>query len=372
MRLRVLVPVLLILVILNVALIARLSWPLLFAGTSNAPAAPPESNLGTAAPTSLTAPTAAPTSLPALPPDASVEEGLRQQGVILLSMQDGAYAHLFAYNPRFLPLTRLTNGEWDDLHPAVSPDGTRVAFTSRQSGFWDLYILDLRNGEMAQLTSTPDYDGAPTWSPDGAWLAYESYANGNMDIYLCSVTDLTQAPIRLTDDLAPDFSPDWSPAGRELVFVSSRSGEDDVWLLKLDSTTLERFTNLSHDSAAHQTHPAWSADGRSLVWSSAVDGLNTLQVWDSQNPNTFIQLAGYGVEGVWNPTGQAILARVTTHNQNGLAIYTARTGLLEMPVEILPGEVRGMDWQSGALGGAVIAAAAAGKSLAGSSPWVIV
>jgi TolB protein len=367
-RLRVLVPVLLILVILNVALIARLSWPLLFPGTSNAPAAPPETSADTTTPAATAEPTAAPTSLPALPPDASVEEGLRQQGVILLSLQDGAYAHLFAYNPRFLPLTRLSNGQWDDLHPAISPDGTRVAFTSRQSGFWDLSILDLRSGEIVQLTSTPDYDGAPTWSPDGAWLAYESYANGNMDIYLCSVTDLTQPPIRLTDDPAPDYSPDWSPAGRELVFVSSRSGEDDVWLLKLDSTTLERFTNLSHDSAAHQTHPAWSLDGRSLVWSSAVDGLNTLQVWDSQNPDTLVQLAGYGVEGVWDPSGQAILAQVTTPNQNGLAIYTAQTGLLEMPVEIQSGEVRGMDWQSGALGDAVLAAVARG---AGAAPEAV-
>ncbi len=175
-RLRVLVPVLLILVILNVALIARLVWPLYYPGVQSTPAAPqPEATVAA----QIVAPTASPTQVPSLAPDASVEEGLNQQGAIILAMQDGAHSHLFAYNPRFLPLTRLTAGAWDDATPAVSPDGTRVAFASRQSGYWDIWMLDLNAGSLTQLTSTPDYDSTPTWSPDGEWLAYESYTQKN-------------------------------------------------------------------------------------------------------------------------------------------------------------------------------------------------
>ncbi len=354
-RLRVLVPVLLILVIINVLLMARLVWPLYFPGAQPEPVAvdisPVPTEQAAAAPENPE-----PFPMPSLAPDASLQEALRQQGAIVLSMQDGAYAHLFAYNPSYLPLTRLTNGDWDDIHPSASPDGTKLAFASRRSGFWDLYMLDLGSGDLVQLTSTADYDGAPTWSPDGEWLAYESYANGNLDIYLCSVSDLTQPPIRVTDDAAPDTAPDWSPAGRELAFVSRRSGEDEIWLLKLDSTTAERFTNLSRSAGSREASPAWSPDGSTLAWSSEADGLEVIQVWErtAQPGNT--RPAGAGAQPVWSPAGDALLAQVRTPNQNGVALYNARSGLIEMPVEILPGEVRGMDWQHSTFGDSVLAA----------------
>jgi len=354
-RLRVLVPVLLILVIINVLLMARLVWPLYFPGAQTAPEAV-EVSPAPSEPAAVALEDPQPTPMPSLAPDASLQDALRQQGAIVLSMQDGAYAHLFAYNPSYLPLTRLTNEAWDDIHPSISPDGTKLAFASRRSGFWDLYMLDMGSGDLVQLTSTADYDAAPTWSPDGEWLAYESYANGNLDIYLCSVSDLTQPPIRVTDDPAPDTAPDWSPAGRELAFVSSRSGEDEIWLLKLDSTTAERFTNLSRSAGSREASPAWSPDGSALAWSSEADGLETIQVWERAAQPGTTRPAGAGAQPAWSPAGNALLAQVRTPNQNGVALYGARDGLIEMPVEILPGEVRGMDWQHSTFGDGVLAA----------------
>jgi TolB protein len=229
-------------------------------------------------------------------------------------------------------------------------------------------MLDLNAGSLTQLTSTPDYDSTPTWSPDGEWLAYESYTQNNLDIYLCAVNDLTQPPIRVTDDPAPDFAPDWSPAGRELAFTSSRSGEDEIWLLALDSTTKDRFTNLSRNSAARQSAPGWSMDGRYLVWSSESEGQNTLQIWDRQSPQTAARPAGYGVQGVWTPDNQSLLARVSTPTENGLAMYAAANGLLEMPLEILAGEIRGFDWQAGHFGAAVQIAAQRAANTSAAAP----
>ena len=74
-----------------------------------------------------------------------------------------------------MPLTRLTAGDWDDITPAASPDGEKIAFASNRNGFWDLYLLDLSSGDVTQLTDTPEYEGAPTWSPDGSFLAFEAY-----------------------------------------------------------------------------------------------------------------------------------------------------------------------------------------------------
>src|SRR5262245_18153834 len=56
--------------------------------------------------------------------------------MVILSYEEDGYAHLFAYIPEKMPLTRLTNGTWDDISPAASPDGKKIAFASNRSGFW--------------------------------------------------------------------------------------------------------------------------------------------------------------------------------------------------------------------------------------------
>jgi hypothetical protein len=65
------------------------------------------------------------------------------QEIVIFSFEEDAYAHLFMYAPEKMPLTRITSGDWDDITPAPSPDGEKIAFASNRSGFWDLYLLDL-------------------------------------------------------------------------------------------------------------------------------------------------------------------------------------------------------------------------------------
>jgi hypothetical protein len=138
-RLRVLVPVLLILVILNVALIARLVWPIYYPGVQSTPAAPqPEATVAA----QIVAPTASPTQVPSLDPDASVEEGLNQQGAIILAMQDGAHSHLFAYNPRFLPLTPPDRWRMGRCYPRRQPGWHPRSL--RLAPVWLLGYLDAR------------------------------------------------------------------------------------------------------------------------------------------------------------------------------------------------------------------------------------
>ena len=129
------------------------------------------------------------------------------QGLILLSMKENGYAHLFAYSPQEPPLLRLTYGEWDDLQPAFSPDRKQVAFTSNRDGFWDLYILEISSGDITRVTHTETYEASPSWSPDGQWLAFEVYTDENLDIAILSLTDSKQEPINLTLDPDSDHSP---------------------------------------------------------------------------------------------------------------------------------------------------------------------
>jgi TolB protein len=264
------------------------------------------------------------------------------QGIFFLSLQDDAYFHLFAYSPQFMPLTRLTSDAWDDISPALSPNGNLLAFSSHQNGYWDLYIKDLLSGNLTRLTDTPEYDDAPSWSPDGAYIAFESYVNDNMDIYIHSTTNLGQAVIRLTQDVASDTSPAWSPLGRQIAFISNRSGEPEVWIADLDHTG--NFIDVSNNPNMVESHPAWSTDGSKLTW-AATDpnsGLTSLYSWDTQNPNTQMQWMGSGDWPIWLNNNN-IASRLSAPNQTFLTGYSS-SGIVCIPPFLLPGVINGLTY----------------------------
>ena len=208
------------------------------------------------------------------------------QELFFLSLPDGGYYHLFAYSPTSLPMTRLTGNAWDDITPALGPDGNWLAFSSRQNGYWDLYLLNLLSGATLRLTDTHAYDGSPSWSPDGSWLAYETYGEQSMEIAIRSTTDASTEPILLTRDTSLDCSPAWSPLGRHVAFVSNRSGEPEIWIADLDHATSDQFVNISQSNTTVESHPAWSPDGTRLAWASAdpSTGFSFLWIWDRTNP----------------------------------------------------------------------------------------
>jgi TolB protein len=284
------------------------------------------------------------TPLNALTPNPDAQTGLSKEGVIILAMRDGNYSHLFAYHPLYLPLTRLSDGKWDDITPSLSSDGARIIFSSNRDGQWDLYLLDLQTSTTSRLTNSPEYDASPSWSPDGQWIVYESYVpGGNLEIIVRSVSDPNTAPIQLTDNPAADHSPAWSPGGREIAFVSSRSGDEEIWVARLDNLD-QRFINLSNRTSSADMHPSWSADGRYLAWSAEQDGTRSLVIWDREKPDFPAAPLGSGSWPAWSPDGSLLVSEVASANQVAFSGYRRATGRLEYPLVTLPGQVYGLDW----------------------------
>ena len=287
---------------------------------------------------------ATPAAADTLPPEPVVSAGLARD-LVVLSIEENGYSHLFVTIPGEMPLTRLTSGDWNDITPAISPDGSRLAFASNRDGFYDLYLLDLQSGGVQRLTQTEQFDSSPTWSPDLAWIAYTTYVNDNLEIAFYSLTDPAQGQILLTDDPASDHSPVWAPNGRQIAFVSDRSGDSEVWLADLDIKDDSRFTDLSNSPQSAESHPAWNADGSRLVWASdsLQLGYSGIYIWDVKQPTRPAQWIGDGDWPAWNPQSDQVIALLDGPNQEYLTAYTLDGRLLLAPFP-LPGHARGLIW----------------------------
>ncbi len=281
---------------------------------------------------------------PALPVQAVQYPSTLGQGTFVLSFAEGTYAHLFAYQPQTLPLTHLTGSPWDDVAPAYSADGTRLAFSSRQNGYWDLFLLDLTSGETRRLTDTGDADRSPTWSPDGKWLAFETYTLGHAQIAVLSVDDSSAAPMFLTDDGNENHSPAWSPQGRRIAFVSTRPEGDSLWVADLGDNE-SRFTRVAALSDGRLSHPAWSPDGGRLAWGQDRAGNRMLMVWDAQVPASAPVAFANGDWPAWSPHGDLLATRIAAPNQDYLAVYAFPSGALSLPPQPLPARLLGLDWK---------------------------
>jgi TolB protein len=265
-----------------------------------------------------------------------------ENGVLILSMQEGLYSHLFLYQSDSLDMLRLTTGDWNDAYPAISPDGKKLAFASTRDGFWDLYVMELATGKVSRITETPEYDGRPSWSPDGLWVAYESYVDDSLDIFIRPIDD-SQAPVRLTDGLSADYAPAWSPGGRQIAFVSTRGGERDIWLADLDHFD-DRFINLSQTLHRAEDAPIWSPDGTALLWTGYEDGARNMYIWEANQPKQPARYVGIGDLGVWSPDGTKITVRYSQPNQTVLTAYSASDPQLFLPPIPLSGALNGLTW----------------------------
>ncbi len=141
--------------------------------------------------------------------------------------------HLYLFDLASGQLEPLTTGNFDDANPAWSPDGKRIAFTSKRFGEDpdrsnndDVYVIDARPGaEPRRLTTWegPD-DGPLAWSPDGRWIAYRQGSEPRYYAYSQGLLALVPArggePRILTAALDRDVSEGWfSPDGRSLYFL---------------------------------------------------------------------------------------------------------------------------------------------------------
>jgi Tol biopolymer transport system component len=194
---------------------------------------------------------------------------------------------LFTARPDGSGLARITDAPGYDAEATVSPDGTRVVFTSVRDGDLDLYMCAPDGTGVRRLTRSLGYDGGAFFSPDGSRIVYRAHHPETRAERIAYRTLLARhqfrptwlelfvldaggrgEPVQVTRNRAANFCPFFFPSGRRIIFSSNHQAAEarrfDLWAVDVDGSNLERITF----TGGFEGFPMFSPDGKTLVWGS--------------------------------------------------------------------------------------------------------
>lgn len=183
-------------------------------------------------------------------------------------------------------LKQLTNQPGYDAEATVSPDGSKIVFTSTRSGDLELWTMNIDGTGLTQVTKDLGYDGGAFFSPDSKRLVFRAsrpqspedqkvykdlLADGlvqptNMEIFVCNVdgSDMKQ----ITNLGGANWAPYFHPDGTKIVFSSNHHTESgrifNLFSINLDGTGLEQITF----DPTFDSFPMFSPDGKYFIFAS--------------------------------------------------------------------------------------------------------
>jgi Tol biopolymer transport system component len=202
--------------------------------------------------------------------------------IAFVSTRDGN-EEIYVMNPDGTGQTRLTTDPYRDVHPAFSPNGRQLTFTSRRPADTsdEIYVMDAQdvdpldgNGDrLTKITGDPPRNFQSVYSPDGSRMAFiRNEPEGDSELWVMDA-DGTDGR-RLTDNTANEIRPAFSPDGRTIAFTrrdptnpDPGKRRDDIYVIGADGTGERRLT--THPAA--DTTANYAPDGGTIAFNSTRD-----------------------------------------------------------------------------------------------------
>jgi len=209
----------------------------------------------------------------------------------------------------------LTDDSSIVLAPRFSPAGDRVLYTSYETGFPRIYLLDVGSAQRRVLEEQPgSISFAPRFGPDGNTVVYSLATNGNTDLYRMNLSGTGR--VRLTSSPAIDTAPSFSPDGSQIVFESDRSGSQQLYIMPATGGQAKR---ISFGAGRYGT-PVWSPRGDLIAFTKQHKGRFHIGVMRTDGSEERLLTASFLDEGpTWSPNGRVIMFTRETQGSAGSA-----------------------------------------------------
>lgn len=201
--------------------------------------------------------------------------------------------------------------------PAVSDDGTRVAFVLERPDTCDVAVVPLDGSAWpVKVSGGADYSFDPSWSPDGRRVVWHEWDFPNMPwdesrVAMATLEGITPEggprPIVAEADVAVS-QPRFSPEGSRLAWVSDARGFANVWVGRWDGSKASPAVKERHEHSLPTWGPgqrsyAWSPDGKRIVTCRNEDGFGRLVVLPAGRGKPAALGHGWHVGLDWSPRG---------------------------------------------------------------------
>jgi Tol biopolymer transport system component len=228
------------------------------------------------------------------------------------------------------------------LAPALSPDGSQVAYFSEKDFYFvDLYLANdsgkvkrriLKSGISSNYETYRFINSQANWSPDGKFLAFAA-KRGARDVIVIVDVERNKEVKRIEVKLNGVTTPAWSPDGQQLVFTGYDGGLSDLFVVRRDGSGLRRLTE---DKYA-DLHPVWAPDGKTIAFATdrgpetnfktLAIGNMRIAVYDLDTGS--IELLdhmeqGKNVSPQWAPDGQSIAFVSDRNGVSNIFLYELR------------------------------------------------
>jgi Tol biopolymer transport system component len=241
---------------------------------------------------------------------------------------------------------RLTDHEKDhsnlNTSPAISPDGSQVAYLSDRRVYTDLYLMSALDGKMLkrlvhtsqsrQFENIPSFRSSLSWSPDGKLLAFVAKSAGSDLIYLYDV-QRSEVVRELRYDFDGVSYPAFAPDGRWLAFEGLKDGRNDVYLVPVEGGDPKRLTDDDFDEKdlvfgpdgnltfASDRHAPVDREATHLPGSPGTYGIYTLSP-DGGAVREVLYTGHDDASPAWSPDGR--LLAFVSQREHGQDLYLFR------------------------------------------------
>lgn len=175
--------------------------------------------------------------------------------LLLVSTRGGTSRLYWLDRSNLAALRRVTPDTAGATDPAISPDGSRIAFVSTRDGNPEIYVMDADGTNLTRVTSDPQADGRPAFTADGSGIVFQSLRSGKPQIWMAAL-DGGGARALTTDSV--NQTPAVSPDGGTIAYASVRNKNYDIWLMSRDGSNQRAFTKAPQQN---ETEPRFLRDG---------------------------------------------------------------------------------------------------------------